>query len=95
MFKKCGTYKPEIGDHWIIYEERMEKVRKLKTKTITFRQTKNTDFEELNRDLNDTPWHMGDIFSNSSEIIIWINCGQTRTHEKENSEREGSSIYNG
>ena len=46
MFKKCGTYEPEISDH---------------------RQTKKTDFEKLNRDSIDAPWHVGDIFSNSDE----------------------------
>lgn len=67
MFKKCGTYEPEISDHRMIYGELTEKVRMHKIKTITFRQTKKTDFEELNRDLIDAPWYVGDIFSNSDE----------------------------
>ena len=58
--------KPE-SDHRMIYEELTEKVRRHKTKTITFRQTKKTDFEELNRVLNEAPWHVGDIFRKSDE----------------------------
>ena len=67
MFKKCGTYDPAISDHRISYGELSEKVRKHKTKTITFRLTKNTDLDELNRDLNDAPWHVGDVFSDRDE----------------------------
>ena len=87
MFKKYETYKPEISDHKMIYKELTEKVRKRKTKMITFRQTKNIDIKELNRDLNDAPWPVGDIFGNSNEKydygIILINRGQKRTHKKE------------
>ena len=42
----------------------MEKVHKHKTRTTTFRQTKSTDFEQLNRDLEAAPWHVGEIFCN-------------------------------
>ena len=85
MFKKYGTCKPEISDHRMIYEEQTEKVRKSQTKMITFRQTKYTDFEELNRDLSDTPWPVGDIFGNSSEISMttrwhYLNQLWTNTH---------------
>lgn len=66
MFKKYGTYKQEFSDHRMIYEEPMEKGRKRQTKTITFRQTKDTDFEELHRDLNNALWPVGDILGNSS-----------------------------
>ena len=51
----------------MLYGQLTEKVRRHKTKTITFRQTKKTDFEELNRDLIEAPWDVGDIFSNSGE----------------------------
>ena len=60
-FTKCGTSEPEISDHRMIYAELTEKVQRHKTKTITFRQTKKTDFKELNRDLTGAPWHVGDI----------------------------------
>lgn len=60
MFKKCGTYEPEISYLRMIYGGLTEKVWRHKTKTMTFRQTKKTDFEELNRDLIVTPWHMED-----------------------------------
>lgn len=101
MFKKYGTCKPEISDHRMIYEDQTEKVRKSKTKMITFRQTKYTDFEELNRDLSDTPWPVGDIFGNSSEkydyqmaLFESIVDKHTPIRKKLNSEREGCSIYN-
>ena len=68
---------------------------------ITFRQTKYTDFEELNRDLSDTPWPVGDIFGNRSEkydyqmaLFESIVDKHTPIRKKLNSEREGCSIYN-
>ena len=64
MFKKCGAYQPEMSDHHMVFGEMMEKVHKHKTRTITFRQTKSTDFEQLNRDLEAAPWHVGEIFCN-------------------------------
>ena len=45
----------------------MEKVQKHNTKTIIFRQTKDTDFDKLNQDLSEAPWHVGDIFSDSDD----------------------------
>ena len=64
LFKKCGAYQPEMSDHHMVFEEMMEKVHKHKTHTITFRQTKSTDFEQLNQDLEAAPWHGGEIFCN-------------------------------
>ena len=37
MFKNCGTYEPEISNHRMIYGELTDKVRRHKTKTISFR----------------------------------------------------------
>ena len=64
LFARCGTYNPEISDHCLVYGEMTEKVAKHRSKTITFRQTKSTNYEQLNRDLLDAPWHVGEIFSN-------------------------------
>ena len=36
---------------------------KHKPKTITFKQTKNTDFKLCNQDLINEPWHVGNIFT--------------------------------
>ena len=63
LFKRCGVFNPELSDHHIIYGEMAEKVSKHRPKTITFRQTKNTNFEPLNQDLLNAPWHVGEIFS--------------------------------
>ncbi|XP_028405238.1 uncharacterized protein LOC114527742 [Dendronephthya gigantea] len=72
LFKKCGTYQPEMSDHHLVFAEMTEKVHKHKTHTITFRQTKHTDFEQLNRDLAAAPWHVGEIFSNvNNQYDYW------------------------
>jgi len=63
-FKKCGAYQPEMSHHHMVFGEMKEKVHKHKTRTITFRQTKSTDFEQLNWDLEAAPWHVGEIFCN-------------------------------
>ena len=43
----------------------MEKVQDLhKTRTSTSRQTRSTDFEQLNQDLEAAPWHVGEMFCN-------------------------------
>jgi len=63
MFTRCGAYNPEISDRYLIYGEMTDKVFKHKPKTITFRQTKNTDFELFNENLTNAPWHVGDIFT--------------------------------
>ena len=63
MFTRCGVYNPEISDHCLIYGEMTDKVCKHKSKTITFRQTKNTDFQLFNEDLLNAPWHVSDIFT--------------------------------
>ena len=43
-----------------------EKIRKHRPKVIAreFRQMKNTNFHQLNNDLHDAPWYVGDIFNN-------------------------------
>ena len=64
LFKKCGVYQPEMSDHHMVFGEMMEKVHEHKTRTTTFRQTKSTDFEQLNPDLEAAPWHVGEIFYN-------------------------------
>ncbi|KAL9969750.1 hypothetical protein ACROYT_G022005 [Oculina patagonica] len=67
LFENCGVYNPEISDHYLIYGQMTEKVCKHKSKTITFRQTKNTDFELLNQELMNAPWQVGDIFASTDD----------------------------
>ena len=55
LFKKCGTYDPGISDHRLVYGVMTEHVRKHRPKTITFRDMRNIDVEQLNRDLTDAP----------------------------------------
>ncbi len=50
LFKKCGISDPELSDHCLVYGEMIEKVQKHRPKTITFRQMKNTNFEQLNHE---------------------------------------------
>ena len=61
-FKNCGIYIPEISDHSMIYGEMTEKVNKRTTKTLVYRQTKTTDFDNFNKDLLHAPWHVGEVF---------------------------------
>ena len=50
------------------FGEMMEKVQDLhKTRTSTFRQTKSTDYEQLNQDLEAAPWHVEEIFCNMDD----------------------------
>ena len=65
-----GVYNPEISDHCLIYGEMTDKVCKHKPKTITFKQTRNTDFEVFNEDLKNAPWHVSDIFTCVDDMII-------------------------
>ena len=67
LFKNCGVYTPEISDHYLIYGQMTEKVCKHKPKTMTFRQTKNADFELLNQELMNAPWQVGDIFTSTDD----------------------------
>ena len=58
LFKNCGVCNPEISDHSMIYGEMVEKVKKHTTKTLVYRQTKTTDFDNFNKDLLHAPWHV-------------------------------------
>lgn len=61
MFKKCGSFDLAISDHRLIYGVMSEKIAKYRPKRITFRNVKNTDFEQLNADLLDAPAHVSDL----------------------------------
>ncbi|CAH3150198.1 unnamed protein product [Pocillopora meandrina] len=65
--EKYGVYQREMSDHHMVFGEMMEKVHKHKTRTTTFQQTKSTDCEQLNRDLEAAPWHVGEIFCNVND----------------------------
>ncbi|PFX24171.1 hypothetical protein AWC38_SpisGene11235 [Stylophora pistillata] len=63
LFVKSGTYDPGLSDHCMVYGEMKEKVHKHRTKVTTYRQTRNTDFQQLNHELLEAPWHVGEIFT--------------------------------
>ena len=63
LFRKCGTFNPNISDHHLIYGILLEKVYKHKPKTIISRCLNNINYEQLNRDLLEAPWHVSDIFT--------------------------------
>ncbi|PFX14361.1 hypothetical protein AWC38_SpisGene21486 [Stylophora pistillata] len=63
LFVKSGTCDPGLSDHCMVYGEMKEKVHKHRTKVTTYRQTRNTDFQQLNHELLEAPWHVGEIFT--------------------------------
>lgn len=63
LFRKCGVYDPAISDHNLVYGIIKENVCKCTSKVITFRDLKNTDLEQLNRDLLNAPWQVAEIFN--------------------------------
>ena len=69
MFNKCGVYQPLLSDHYLIFGEMVEKVCKRKARVIESRYTKDTDFELLNKDLLDAPWHVGEIFNDVDDMF--------------------------
>ena len=74
LFVKSGTFDPGLSDHYMVYGEMNEKVHKHKTKVITYRQMKNTDFDQLNHDLQEAPWHVGDIFTDVDDKFDYWNA---------------------
>ena len=62
LFAKCGVYQPEISDHHLVFAEMKEKIHKHKTRTITFQHMKNTDFKQLNQDLDNALGTWGRYF---------------------------------
>ena len=73
LFKKCGTYDPGISDHRLVYGVMTEHVRKHRPKTITFRDMRNIDVEQLNKDLTDAPWQVGEIFCTTNDQYDYWN----------------------
>ena len=64
----CMHIRFAVVFHHMAFGEMMEKVQDLhKTRTSTFRQTKSTDYEQLNQDLEAAPWHVEEIFCNMDD----------------------------
>lgn len=74
LFLKSGTFDPGVNDHCMVYGEMNENVRKHRTKVITHRQMKNTDFDQLNHDHQEAPWHVGDIFTDVDDKYDYWNA---------------------
>lgn len=66
-FIKSGTFDPGLSDHCMVYGG-------LRTKVVTYRQMKNTDFDQLNHDLQEAPWHVGDIFTDVDDKYDYWNA---------------------
>ena len=74
MFKKYGTYDPVVNDHCLVYGVMRERVTKHEPKIFTFRDEKNTNIKQLNKDLLDAPWHVSEIFDDIDEKYHYWNC---------------------
>ena len=74
LFVKSGTFDPGLSDHCMVYGEMNVKVHKHRTKIITYRQMKNTDFDQLNHDLQEAPWQVGDIFNDVDDKYDYWNA---------------------
>ena len=73
VFRKCGTYNPEISDHYLIYGIMSQKIRKHEPKVIIFRSIKNTNQERLNQDLLEAPWHVAEVFDDIDDKYVYWN----------------------
>ena len=51
-----------------------EKVHEHRTKVITYRQMKNIYFDQLNHDLQEAPWQVGDIFTDVDDKYDYWNA---------------------
>ena len=73
VFRKCGTYNPEISDHYLIYGIMSQKIRKHEPKVIIFRSIKNTNQERLNQDLLEAPWQVAEVFDDIDDKYVYWN----------------------
>ena len=61
MFKRCGTFNPQISDHNLVCGILSESVNRYKPKTIVFRSTKNLEVKKF----NEAPWIVGESLNTS------------------------------
>ena len=74
LFVKSGTFDPGLSDHCMVYGEMIEKIRKNRTNLLTYRQMKKTDFDQLNRNIQEAPWQVGDIFTDVDDKYNYWNA---------------------
>ena len=69
-----GSFDPGINDHCMIFSLMTKKNRTCKKKIITFRRKKNPNIEVLIQDLEQAPWHVGEIFESvDDQYFYWQN----------------------
>eukprot|EP00794_Sanderia_malayensis_P003961 gene3961-4511_t len=72
--KLSGLFDPGISDHCMIFSLMTKKTQTHKKKIITFRSKKNLNIEELLQDLDQAPWHVGEIFESiDDQYFYWQN----------------------
>ena len=57
-------FEPKLSVHCMVNGEMIEKVHKHRTKVLTYSQ-KNTDFDQLNRNIQEAPWQVEGIFTDA------------------------------
>ena len=62
LFRKEGSFNQEICDDHFIYGVLKQSALQHRWKTITFRSLKNVDTDQLNGDLANAPWTVGETF---------------------------------
>ena len=62
LFRKEGSFNQEICDNHFIYGVLKQSALQHRWKTITFRSLKNVDTDQLNGDLANAPWTVGETF---------------------------------
>eukprot|EP00794_Sanderia_malayensis_P018501 gene18501-20356_t len=72
--KLSGLFDPGISDHCMIFSFMTKRTQTHKKKIITFRSKKNLNIEELLQDLDQAPWHVGEIFESvDDQYFYWQN----------------------
>lgn len=62
LFKKCGTFNPEISHHNPKYAILEESANQYKPRTILFRSMKKLDCKKFNEDIINAPWNVGETY---------------------------------
>ena len=62
LFRKEGSFNQEICDNHFIYGVLKQSALQHRWKTITFRSLKNVNTDQLNGDLANAPWTVGETF---------------------------------
>ena len=62
LFRRGGSFNPEISDHHLIRGILKQSASQHRRKTIIFRSLKNVDTDQLDKDLTNAPWTIGQTF---------------------------------